>query len=82
MRLSDLEEKGFPSIDKQLKNFKSKLDKTGQKPADIMKDPRASMAKPGAGTGPSMQIKMNGVHLFTLLQHIRVIMEKKLETNR
>ena len=59
MRLSDLEEKGFPSIDKQLKNFKSKLDKTGQKPADIMKDPRASMAKPGAGTGPSMQIKMN-----------------------
>ena len=24
-----------------------------------MKDPRAGMAKPGAGTGPSMQIKMN-----------------------
>ena len=59
MRLSELEEKGFTPIDQQLKNFKSKLDKTGQKPADLMKDPRAGMAKPGAGTGPSMQMKMN-----------------------
>tara|TARA_B100000085_G_scaffold115430_1_gene105121 strand:- start:351 stop:596 length:246 start_codon:yes stop_codon:yes gene_type:complete len=59
MRLSDLEEKGFPSIDQTVKNLKGKLDKTGQKPADVMKDPRAGMSKPGAGTGPSMQMKMN-----------------------
>ena len=56
MRLSELEEKGFPSIDQTVKNLKGKLDKTGQKTADVMKDPRA---KPGAGTGPSMQMKMN-----------------------
>ena len=38
MRLSELEEKGFTPIDKQLKNFKSKLDKTGQNDFRVIAD--------------------------------------------